>query len=402
VSEEVVEKPAIEGGRPVRRTFLPFCQPSISEEEIEEVSEVLRSGWLTSGPKVIEFEEHFKEYIGCDEAIATNSCTAGLHLSLLALDIGKGNEVITTPLTFASTANVVVNVGASPILVDIEKETLNIDPEKILDATSNDTRAIMPVHYAGNPCDLKRTMRIADEKGIEIIEDAAHAVGAMYGKKMIGTIGKTTSFSFYATKNMTTGEGGMVTTNDGDLAERIRILRVHGMDRDAWKRYDKGGNWYYEVKYAGHKYNMTDVQAALGLVQLRKLEEYNAKRLEMAEYLTRRLQGVSNVEIPSTTEDAERVWHLYPILIEIESLQIDRDEFIKAMLSENIGVSVHFIPIYRHPFYQKSFNFKKEDFPVSEWAYERLVSLPIYPMMKKDDLDDVLIATEKILNHYAR
>ena len=398
----MAEIPAIEGGRPVRRTFLPYCRPSISEEEIDEVSEVLRSGWLTSGPKVIEFEEQFKNYIGCDEAIATNSCTGGLHLSLLALDIGEGDEVITTPMTFASTANVIVNVGASPVLVDIEKGTLNIDPDKIVDATSDNTRAIMPVHYAGNPCDLKRTMRIADEKDVEIVEDAAHAVGAKYAKKMIGTFGKTTSFSFYATKNMTTGEGGMVTTNDGDLAERIRMLRLHGIDRDAWKRYDKGGNWFYEVKYAGQKYNMTDVQAALGLVQLRKLEEFNAQRREMAQYLTGKLQGVSKVEIPHSTKDGERVWHLYPILIEIESLQIDRNEFIKAMQCENIGVSVHFIPIYRHPFYQKSYNFKKEDFPVAEWAYERLVSLPIYPMMKKDDLDDILIATEKILDYYAR
>ncbi len=400
--EDVAEKPAIAGGKPVRETFLQYCRPSISEEEIDEVSEVIRSGWLTSGPKVVEFERQFKNYIGCNEAVAVNSCTAGLHLSLLALNIGKGDEVITSPLTFASTANVIVNVGASPIFADIEKETLNIDPDKILESVSDKTKAIMPVHYAGNPCDMKRIMRIADERGIEIFEDAAHAVGAKYARKRIGTIGTTTSFSFYATKNMTTGEGGMVTADRGDIADKIRMLRLHGMDRDAWKRYDKGESWYYEVKYAGQKYNMTDVQAALGLVQLRKLEGFNAKRREMAQYLNNKLKRISEVEIPRSTKDAELVWHLYPILIDVENLTINRDEFVKAMLSENVGVSVHFIPVYRHPFYRKTYNFKREDFPVTEWAYERLVSLPLYPTLKKDDLDDVAISVQKILEYYKR
>jgi dTDP-4-amino-4,6-dideoxygalactose transaminase len=396
------EIPALEGGKPARETFLPYCRPSVSQEEIDEVSEVLRSGWLTSGPKVIEFEERFKDYIGCNEAVATNSCTAGLHLSLMALNIGRGDKVITSPMTFASTANVIVNVGASPVFADIEKETLNIDCDKVLDATSNETKAIMPVHYAGNPCNMNRIMKFADEKRIGIVEDAAHAVGATYAGKKIGTFGTSTSFSFYVTKNMTTGEGGMITTSHRDFADKTRMLRMHGIDKDAWKRYHRGGNWFYEVKYAGYKYNMTDVQAALGLVQLRKLDEFNARRQQMAHHLTKGLQGIPEVTLPHSTENSERVWHLYPILLDIENLKIDRDEFIKALLAENIGVSVHFIPVHRHPFYRKRYNFSKEDFPVANWAYERLVSLPLYPLMTEDDMDDVLIAVEKIVKYYAR
>lgn len=396
------EIPAMEGGKPVRETFLPYCRPSISQEEIDEVSEVLRSGWLTSGPKVIEFEERFRDYIGCNEAVATNSCTAGLHLSLIALNIGQGDEVITSPMTFPSTANVIVNVGATPVFADIERETLNIDCDEVLNATSNETKAIMPVHYAGNSCNMNRIMKIADEKRIRIVEDAAHAVGATYADKKIGTFGISTSFSFYVTKNMTTGEGGMITASDGDIADKIRMLRMHGIDRDAWKRHHKGGNWYYEVKCAGYKYNMTDVQAAMGLVQLRKLDEFNAQRQLMAHYLTKGLHGIPEVALPHSTENSERVWHLFPILLDIENLKIDRDEFIKAMLAENIGVSVHFIPVHRHPFYRKEYNFSKEDFPVANWAYERLVSLPLYPLMTEDDMDDVLIAVEKIVKYYAR
>jgi dTDP-4-amino-4,6-dideoxygalactose transaminase len=360
VGEDMDEIPATEGGKPARETFLPYCRPSVSQEEIDEVSEVLRSGWLTSGPKVIEFEERFRDYIGSSEAVAINSCTAGLHLSLVALNIGPGDNVITTPMTFASTANVIVNVGATPVFVDIERETLNIDSDKVLDATSKETKAIMPVHYAGNPCNMNRIMEIADEKRIGVVEDAAHAVGAKYADKNIGTFGVSTSFSFYVTKNMTTGEGGMITTNDSEFADKIRMLRMHGIDQDAWKRYHRGGNWYYEVKHAGYKYNMTDVQAALGLVQLRKLDEFNAQRQKMA------------------------------------------NEFINAMLAENIGVSVHFIPVHRHPFYRKRYNFSEDDFPVANWAYERLVSLPLYPLMTEDDMDDVLTAIEKIVKYYAR
>lgn len=400
VGDNTTEKPAVEGGEPVRETFLPFCKPTISSEEIEEVIRVLESGWLTSGPKVLEFEEMFKDYVGCSEAVAVNSCTAGLLLSLLAFDVGSGDEVITSPLTFPATANVIVNVGATPVFADIDEETMNIHPDRILEGMNEKTKAIIPVHYAGNPCDMKWIMELAEERNVGVIEDAAHAVGAEYGGKRIGSIGTTTSFSFYATKNMTTGEGGMTTTNQSDIANKIRTLRQHGIDQDAWKRHAKGGNWYYEVKFAGQKCNMTDLQAAMGLVQLKKLNDFNDRRRGIADELADRIRETPEIRIPVSTVDANRVWHLFPILVDIDSLSVNRDEFVRALLGENIGVSVHFIPLYGHPFYRETYGFKKEDFPVTEWAYERLLSLPIYPDMSEKDVDDVAVAVEKVIGYY--
>ena len=395
-----MEKPAIEGGKPIRENFLPFAQPWITEEEIDEVAKVLRSGWLTTGPKVLEFESRFKEYIGSKEAIAVNSCTGGLHISIAVLGIGQGDEVITSPFTFASTANVVILRGAKPVFADIRKDTFNIDPEKIKDLITNRTKAIIPVHYGGQPCDMDPIMETAKHHNLYIIEDAAHAVGAEYKGKRIGTIGDLTSFSFYPTKNMTTGEGGMITTEDEGLANEMRKWRLHGMSNDAWKRYERTGSWYYEIEHAGFKYNMMDLQAAMGLVQLRKLDSFIETRQKYAHYLTEKLSSLPELQLPVEREDVKRAWHLYSILVNPEMLKIDRGKFIKALAAENIGTSVHFIPLHLHPFYREAFGYKMGDFPNAEYVYDRLISLPLYPKMSMDDQSDVVRAVTKIIEYY--
>jgi dTDP-4-amino-4,6-dideoxygalactose transaminase len=396
-----VKKPAIEGGKPVREHFLPFAQPWVGEEEIEEVTRVLRSGWLTTGSRNFEFEHRFREYVGAEQAVAVNSCTAALHLSLAVLNIGPGDEVITTPFTFAATANVIVHRGAKPVFVDIEPETFNIDPGRIPAAITSRTRAIIPVHYGGHPCDMKAILSLARERDLYIIEDAAHAVGAEYNGKKVGAIGDITCFSFYATKNITTGEGGMLTLQDAGLAEELRKLRLHGISKDAWKRYERSGSWYYEVEYAGFKYNMTDMQAALGIAQLKKLDSFIQTRQEHASYLSQSLQELP-LKLPGRKGEVKHAWHLFPILLPVEKLNIDRNYFIQALTAENIGTSVHFIPLHLHPYYQRTFGYKKGDFPVSEYVYERLISLPLYPRMTREDLDSVVEAVSKIVEYYYR
>lgn len=397
-----MEKPAIEGGNPVRNTFLPFMQPWITEEEISEVASVLRSGWLTTGPKVLEFESKFKEYLGAKHAVAVNSCTGGLHISLAVLGIGPGDEVITSPLTFASTANVIVLRQGKPVFADIKKDTFNIDPEKVEGAIGNKTKAIIPVHYGGQPCDMDAIMTIAGSNNLHVIEDAAHAVGAEYKGKRIGATGNLTSFSFYAIKNMTTGEGGMITTEDEALADEMRSWRLHGISKDAWKRYEKTGSWYYEIEHAGFKYNMMDLQAAMGLVQLKRLDGFIETRQKYARYLTERLNGLLELHLPVEKGDVKRVWQLYPILVETDRLKIERGRFIEALAAENIGTSVHFIPLHLHPFYRETFGYKRGDFPNAEYVYDRLVSLPLYPKMSLEDLDDVVRAVIRIIEYYRK
>jgi dTDP-4-amino-4,6-dideoxygalactose transaminase len=380
----------------MRKDFLPPFKPFIGEEEIYEVVDTLKSDWITMGPKTLKFEELFKEHIGSKFAISLNSCTAGLHLSLASLNIGECDEVITTPYTFAATGNVIVHQRAKPVFVDIDKETYNINVDEIENAITDKTKAIIPVHYAGHPCEMDKILKIAKDYDLYIIEDAAHALGTEYKGKKIGTIGDTTSFSFYATKNITTGEGGMVTTNNKKIAEKIKILRLHGISRDAWKRYSSEGSWYYEIIECGYKYNMTDIQASIGIHQLKKVESMRKRREEIAKIYNDEFEHIDELIIPTTKKYVKHAWHLYPLLIDTKKLNISRNKFIEELKKQNIGSSVHFIPLHLHPFYRKTFGYKKGDFPNAEWVYEREISLPIYPKMTDDDVIDVVSAVKKI------
>jgi len=379
---------------PIRKDFLPFCQPNISIEEIDEVVDTLKSDWITTGPKTKEFEKRFAEYVGTKYALAVNSATAAMHLALIASGIGKGDEVITTPYTFAATANVIIHSQATPIFVDINKDTFNINPAKIEDAITTRTKAIIPVHFAGQSCQMDEILELAKRYHLVVIEDAAHAVSSEYKGKKIGNIGDVTAFSFYATKNLTTGEGGMVTTNNEDLAEKIAILSLHGISKDAWKRYGAQGSWYYEIMYPGFKYNMTDIQASIGLHQLAKIEEFLKIRLEYVNMYQEAFKELPEIITPKDTIPGRHAWHLYCILINTKT--INRDKFIERLKTEGIGTSVHFIPLHLHPFYRQRFGFKKGDFPNAEWVYEREISLPLHPKLTKKDVEDVILAVKKV------
>ena len=397
-----MNKPALYGGKPVRDSFLPFAQPLIGDKEIEEVTKVMRSGWLTQGPTTKEFEEKFKAYVGAKAAVPTNSCTGAMHTSLLALGIKHGDEVITSTLTYTATAHVIAYTGAKPVLVDIDPQTYNLNVELVREKITEKTKAVIPVHYAGQPCDIKEIEEIAKEHDLRIVEDAAHAVGAEYGGKKIGGRGNPTCFSFYPIKNMTAAEGGMMTTNDENLAEKARKFAYFGIDRAAWKRYGKGGQWYYEVQDLGYRYYMTDIQAAIGKVQLEKLDEFNKKRREYAKYLTSRLGKLREVKTPTEKEGRVHCWHLYPIVINTDLLTIDRNKFVEALAAENIGTSVHFIPIHKHPYYQKTYGYNDNDFPVANKIFDGLLSLPLYPKMSQSDIDDVATAVEKVVQYYRK
>jgi UDP-4-amino-4,6-dideoxy-N-acetyl-beta-L-altrosamine transaminase len=395
-------KLAILGGKPVRNDFLPPFRPTIGDEEINEVIDTLKSDWITTGPKTHKFEELFKEYIGSKNAIALNSCTAGLHLSLIVYGIGAGDEIITSPFTFAATANVITHQKAKPVFVDIEKDTYNINSDRIEEAVTDKTKAIIPVHYAGHPCEMDAILKIAKEYDLRVIEDAAHALGAVYKGRKMGTIGDLTSFSFYATKNLTTAEGGMVTTDNDELAEKIRIMSLHGISKDAWKRYSSEGSWYYEILYPGYKYNMTDIQAAIGIHQLKKLEQMQKRRGEIAKKYNEAFTDIPEIINPTVKRHVRHAWHLYPIQVNTDLLRIDRAKFIDALKAENIGTSVHFIPIHLHPYYHDRYGFKRGDFPNAESVYERECSLPIYPKMTDKDVEDVIVAVKKIVRYYRK
>jgi dTDP-4-amino-4,6-dideoxygalactose transaminase len=382
---------------PVRTTFLPFNQPDIQQEEIDEVVDTLRSGWITTGPKTKEFERRFAEYIGARHAIAVNSCTGGLHVALAAAGIGPGDEVIVPTMTFCSTANVVVHLGATPILVDVEPDTLNIAPQRVEAAITPQTRAIIPVHLYGHPCDMDRIIQIARPRRLLVIEDAAHAVAAEWCGQRIGTLGHATAFSFYAIKNLTTAEGGMITTNDDDYAAKMRVLTLHGISHDAWKRYTSEGSWYYEVCAPGFKYNLTDLQSSLGLHQLARLEAMTQRRSGLAARYDAWLGGLAEIELPAVRPGVRHAWHLYAIRLRLERLKINRAAFIECLRSEGVGTSVHFIPLHRQPYYRDRFGFTPSDFPVADAAYERLISLPLYTRMTEQDVDDVVEAVRRIV-----
>ncbi|HEX7478948.1 MAG TPA: DegT/DnrJ/EryC1/StrS aminotransferase family protein [Polyangiales bacterium] len=380
----------------MRQTFLPYNLPLLGDEEIAGVLEVLQSGWLTTGKRAQEFEAVIREITGARYAVALNSCTAGLHLSLLALGIGPGDEVIVPDMTFCATINVVIHVGATPVVVDVTRDTYHIDPDAIERAITPRTKAIIPVHYAGQACDMDRILAIAKAHNLYVVEDAAHSIGVTHRGRQIGTLGNTTSFSFYVTKNVTTAEGGAVTTDDEAIADRIRRLSLHGISRDAWKRYSAEGSWYYEVLEPGWKCNLTDLAAAIGIPQLRRMPAFYARRTELAERITKGLQGLPGISTPRSRPDSSNIWHLYVIEVDAAKAGISRDELIEQLKKRNIGTSVHFIPLHRHPAY-RAYGLSAERLPVAEEVFTRIVSLPLYPKMTDQDADDVVEAVRELV-----
>jgi dTDP-4-amino-4,6-dideoxygalactose transaminase len=381
---------------------VPFHKPSIGEEEIAAVVETLRSGWLTMGPKTREFEEAFASEIGVRHAIAVNSCTAALHLGLDALDLEPGDEVITSTLTFTASAATAVHAGLRPVLADVCEDTLNIDPEDVARKIGPRTRVIVPVHYAGHPAAMDRIGALAASARLDVLEDAAHAVPAAFQDRTIGTLSRLTAFSFYTTKNMTTGEGGMLTTDDDDLAAKLRVRRLHGMSKDAWKRYTAQGSWRYEVLYPGFKYNTTDVNAAMGLIQLRRVYEMRDARRRIAQRYDELLRDVPGIERPRTLEGVEHAWHLYVVRIDPEVAGITRDDLIERMKEAGIGTSVHFIPLHLHPYYRDTYGYRPEDFPVATRAAERILSLPLFPDMQPSDVEYVAETLARFVRQASR
>jgi dTDP-4-amino-4,6-dideoxygalactose transaminase len=387
----------IKAKRSARQTFLPFALPHITQAEIDEVVDTLRSGWLTTGPKTKRFEREFAGRVGAPYALAVNSATAAMHLALDAVGLQPGDEVIVPVYTFTATAEVVVYFRALPVFVDVDPVTCNLDPARLEERITARTRAIMVVHIAGLPAEMDAIQSIAKSHHLPVIEDAAHAFPAQYRGRMIGTIGDLTAFSFYATKTLSTGEGGMLTTTNPVYAERAAIMALHGISHDAWKRYSNEGSWYYEVLQAGYKYNMTDIAAAIGLHQLARSDWLLERRREIAQRYTEAFSRWSELETPPNPAHVEHAWHLYMLRLRPEQLTITRDEFIQALTKANIGSSVHFIPLHLHPFYRDTYRLVAEDFPAALHAYQRAVSLPLYPGMTDEDVEDVIAAVEQII-----
>jgi dTDP-4-amino-4,6-dideoxygalactose transaminase len=381
--------------------FIPFHRPSIGQAEIDSVVAALRSGWLTSGPRTAQFENEFKDYVQASESLAVNSCTAALHLSLAALGIGPGDEVITTPLTFCATVNSILHVGATPVLADIGPDG-NIDPESIRDRLTERTRALLPVHYAGLPCHMDAIWAIARQNRLYVIEDAAHAVSAHYRGRPIGAShsgahSDAVAFSFYATKNLSTGEGGMVTCQDEALFHRMKILCLHGISKDAWNRYTEHGRWFYEVVDCGFKYNLSDIQSAIGIEQLRRQEEFRNIREEYARFYNDRFADLDEMEIPANSRENRHAWHLYVLKLNLPALGINRDEFVEELRERGVGASVHFIPIPLHPFYAQHAGLTSGNCPKALALYPRILSLPLYPDLSRDELEYIVSSVKGII-----
>ena len=385
--------------------FIVFGSPRIEEEEIAEVVDSLRSGWLSTGPKVGRFEEMFRQYVGARHAIALNSCTAGLHLLLLSAGVGPGDEVITTPITFAATANVIVHVGAKPVFVDVDATTMNLDPDEVkraLEARGDRVKAIMVVHLAGRPCPMEPIWGLARDRGLLILEDAAHATEAWYKGRKVGTLGDGAAFSFYVTKNLVTGEGGMVTTDRDDWAERIRILSLHGMSKGAWKRYSTAGFAHYQILYPGYKYNMMDLQAAMGIHQLPRLEPFLKRREEIWRAYDESFADLP-VQLPDTPEaDTVHARHLYTPLLALEQLAVERDSVIEALREEGVGTGVHFISLHLQPFYQEAFGYRVGDFPRAEEISRRTLSLPLSAKLTDEQVDRIIVKFRTVLLRHAK
>ncbi len=370
-------------------TQVPFFRPDIGAAEIDAVTETIRSGWLTVGPKTQAFEQAFAQAMGAKHAIAVSSCTAALHLALDALDLQPGDEVITTTLTFTATGASIVHAGAKPVLADCSPDTLNIDPQDVARKITARTKAIVPVHFAGHPAAMDEILELARQHKLTVVEDAAHALPASYRGRQIGTIGDLTAFSFYATKNLTTGEGGMLTVADADLAGRLQSRRLHGMSRDAWKRYSSAGSWRYDVSYPGFKYNMTDTAAAMGLVQLQRLPQLHARRQALAARYDKLFADVAELQLPIVRPEVETGWHLYAPRIRPERLRIDRDELIERLRERGVATGVHFIPLHVHSFYRDTFQLKPEHFPVASKAGDTIFSLPFFTLMTEAEVSYV-------------
>jgi dTDP-4-amino-4,6-dideoxygalactose transaminase len=386
----------------LRKSFLSFHVPEIGEQDIAAVTEALRSGWLTAGPRVKEFESRFAAYTGAASAVAVNSGTAALHLALEAAGVRSGDEVLVPTLTFAATAEVVVQLGARPVLVDCSPDTLNLDPAALERAITPRCKAIIPVHFAGHPCDMDAIIAIAAAHRLIVVEDAAHALPARWRGRMIGTVGDLTCFSFYATKTITTGEGGMITTANPDWAERMRIMSLHGISKDAWKRYTAEGSWRYEIIAPGYKYNMTDMAAALGISQLSRCDDFLRARLRCKTLYDEAFRSEPAIEIPVTRPAVEHAWHLYVIRIDPRQVRVGRDQIIALLKERNIGVAVHFIPLHLHPYYRKTYGYQPTDFPNANAAFEQIISLPIYPRLTELDINDVVSAIREILGEHRR
>lgn len=368
--------------------FLPYNEPEVGEDEVRAVSEAILSRWITRGALTAQFEQALAARLGVSEVVALSSCTAGLHLGLLASGIGPGDEVITTPLTFAASVNAIIHAGAQPVLADIDPDTGNLSPALVERVVTPKTRAVMVVHYGGHAADMAAFNDLRDRRGLTIIEDAAHALASRIGDRWVGTDGNLTAFSFYATKNLTTGEGGALVVPDSVDAERIRVLGLHGMSRNAWNRYQNGGHWRYDVEMPGFKYNMTDVDAAMGLVQLDKLDAMQERRARLAARYRERLQGLPLV-LPVERTGYGHAWHLYSVRLDVQATGDIRDQVIEDLTIAGIGTSVHFIPISHHSYYRRQFGWKPGDFPVADAFFAAQISLPLYPSMTLEDVDRV-------------
>jgi len=390
---------AIDGGSPVRKTLLPYGHQSIEEDDIQAVVDVLRSDWLTTGPKVGEFEEAFAAWVGAKYAVAFSSGTAAVHGAAFAAGLKPGDEAITSPMTFAATANCVLYQGARPVFADVCPDTLNLDPERVAERVTPKTRAVLPVDYAGHPADLDLILQLAERHGLTVVEDACHALGAEYSGRRVGSIAHMTIFSFHPVKHLATGEGGMVTTDRADLVEVLRQFRNHGLSSDARQR-QTSGQWHYEMVLLGFNYRLTDIACALGLSQLKKLDANLARRREIATRYTSAFRDVAGVVPPSVRPDVKPAWHLYPIRVDLTKLTADRGHVFRALRAENIGVNVHYIPIHLHAYYRNQFGYKGGEYPVAEEAYDRLVSLPMFHGMSEQDVDDVIQAVTKVMAQF--
>jgi dTDP-4-amino-4,6-dideoxygalactose transaminase len=402
VTIQASETLALRGGTPVRSSFLPFHQPLIDAADEHAVIETLRSGWLTTGPRTKSFERDLAAYTDSRHCVAVNSCTAALHLALEATGIGPGDEVITSPITFASTANVIVHRGARPVFVDVEPDTFNIDPAALDAGITAKTRAVIPVDFAGHPCELDAIMAVGARHSLTVIEDAAHAIGAEYKGSRIGGIADMTCFSFYATKNITSGEGGALTTNDSASADRIAIMALHGISGDAWKRYGTDGYRHWDIIAPGYKYNMFDVQAALVRSQFEKMERFHARRVALKSRLDAGLREIPEIGLPPAREWVKHAYHLYPIVVRTELLTADRDVVMNAIQAENVGIGIHFRAVHLHPYYAETFGFRRGMCPNAEYYSDRTISLPLYPKMSDRDADDVIEAVRKVITHFRR
>jgi len=386
-----------------RQPFLPFDRPDIGEEEIAAVAEVLRSGWITTGPRTQEFERRFADYVGASHALALNSCTAAMQVALAAWGIGPGDEVIVSPLTFCSTLHVIVHLGATPVLADVSPDDYNLDPERVAETITPRTRVLLPVHLAGLPCRIERLLELARSHGLKLLEDAAHAVGAQVGGRMVGSLGDATAFSFYATKNLTTAEGGMLTSEDGGFIERARLWHLHGFSRDAWKRYTAEGSWRYDVLLPGFKANMTDLQAAIGLVQLDKLERNLARRAEIAARYTAAFSRLPElIPAPQARPGDRHAHHLYILRLNLERLRIGRDRFFEELKGRGVGASVHFIPVYHFTWYRQRFGWQPDRFPATEAVFASALSLPCYPRLSDAEVERVIAAVEELVEAHRR